>query len=75
MLAKDKKQTIIEGNRIHEKDTGSTQVQIALLTSRIEKITEHLKKFPKDKHSHRGLMKILGRRRTYAKYLARTTAS
>ena len=71
MLAKDKKQAIIQGSGIHDKDTGSTQVQLALLDARVVQITEHLKKFPKDKHSHRGLMKILGRRRTYKKYLSR----
>ncbi|SHH36585.1 30S ribosomal protein S15 [Thermosipho atlanticus] len=64
----DKKE-IIKEFQIHEGDTGSTEVQIALLTARIRHLTEHLKKHPKDFHSRRGLMKLVGRRRKILKYL------
>ena len=63
------KQEIIKEYQIHEEDTGSVEVQIALLTARIKHITEHLKVHPKDYHSRRGLMKLVGRRRKLLKYL------
>ncbi|ACJ74779.1 30S ribosomal protein S15 [Thermosipho africanus H17ap60334] len=63
------KEEIIKEFQIHEGDTGSTEVQIALLTARIKHLTEHLKKHPKDYHSRRGLMKLVGRRRKILKYL------
>lgn len=63
------KEEIIKEFQIHEGDTGSTEVQIALLTARIKHLTEHLKKHPKDFHSRRGLMKLVGRRRKILKYL------
>ena len=66
---KDEKQTIIEANKVHEKDTGSPEVQIALLTSRIQNLTEHLKKNDKDHHSRRGLLKMVGHRRKLLAYL------
>jgi len=66
------KAEIIQQFRKHEKDTGSVEVQIALLTARIRHLTEHLKQHPKDHHSRRGLMKMVGRRRKLLKYL-RTT--
>ncbi|MFN4189415.1 MAG: 30S ribosomal protein S15 [Pseudothermotoga sp.] len=63
------KQQIIEQFRINEKDTGSIEVQVAILTARIKHLTEHLKAHPKDFHSRRGLMKMVGRRRKFLKYL------
>jgi len=63
------KEEIIREFQIHEGDTGSAEVQIALLTARIKHLTEHLKKHPKDFHSRRGLMKLVGRRRKILKYL------
>ncbi len=63
------KNVIIEANKLHEKDTGSPEVQIALLTSRIQNLTEHLKKNDKDHHSRRGLLKMVGQRRKLLAYL------
>ena len=63
------KQQIIADNRIHETDTGSTEVQIALLTARINHLTEHLKTHQNDHHSRRGLLKMVGQRRGLLKYL------
>ena len=68
-MMKDEKQTIIEANKVHENDTGSPEVQIALLTSRIQNLTEHLKKNDKDHHSRRGLLKMVGHRRKLLAYL------
>ena len=68
-MMKDAKQSIIEANKVHEKDTGSPEVQIALLTSRIQNLTEHLKKNDKDHHSRRGLLKMVGHRRKLLAYL------
>ncbi len=68
-MMKDEKQSIIEANKVHEKDTGSPEVQIALLTSRIQNLTEHLKKNDKDHHSRRGLLKMDGHRRKLLAYL------
>lgn len=70
-MDKEQKQRIIEQFRINEKDTGSVEVQIALLTARINHLTEHLKVHPKDFHSRRGLMKMVGRRRKMLRYLKR----
>lgn len=69
MLMKEEKQQIIEANKINEKDTGSPEVQIAILTSRIQNLTEHLKKNDKDHHSRRGLLKMVGHRRKLLVYL------
>ncbi|RLG11259.1 30S ribosomal protein S15 [Candidatus Pacearchaeota archaeon] len=66
------KQQIIEKFRRHPKDTGSPEVQIALLTARIKQLEEHLKVHKKDYHSRRGLMKIIGKRRALLNYLKRT---
>jgi len=63
------KKTIIEGFKIHEKDTGSPEVQIALLTERIKSLTEHFKKFSKDHNSRRGLLILVGSRRKLLSYL------
>ena len=59
----------IEAHRLHETDTGSPEVQIALLTGRINELNEHLKLHPKDHHSRRGLLKLVGRRRRLQTYL------
>ena len=66
------KQEIISAYAIHEGDTGSPEVQIALLTDRINSLNEHMKKNPKDHHSHRGLLKMVGHRRNLLGYLAKT---
>ncbi len=65
----EKKKEIIEKFKIHETDTGSTEVQIALLTERIQYLTEHFKTHSKDHHSRRGLLKLVGQRRSLLKYL------
>ncbi|MBE5812905.1 MAG: 30S ribosomal protein S15 [Clostridiales bacterium] len=65
------KQQIIADNRIHETDTGSTEVQIALLTARINHLTEHLKTHQNDHHSRRGLLKMVGQRRGLLNYLTK----
>ncbi|MFU0783553.1 MAG: 30S ribosomal protein S15 [Thermoanaerobacterium thermosaccharolyticum] len=69
MLNKERKNEIIAQNRIHEKDTGSPEVQIALLTERINSLNEHLKVHKKDYHSRRGLLKMVGQRRGLLNYL------
>jgi small subunit ribosomal protein S15 len=69
MLNKERKNEIIAENRIHEKDTGSPEVQIALLTERINSLNEHLKVHKKDHHSRRGLLKMVGQRRGLLNYL------
>ncbi len=71
MLLKEEKQKIIETYRTHEGDTGSPEVQIAILTYRINTLTEHLKKNDKDHHSRRGLLKMVGHRRNLLGYLAK----
>ena len=68
-MLKEEKQSIIEANKVHEKDTGSPEVQISILTSRIQNLTEHLKKNDKDHHSRRGLLKMVGHRRKLLAYL------
>jgi len=67
-LAKDDKAAIIEKYRTHESDTGSAEVQIALLTGRIEYLTKHLQEHRKDHHSRRGLLKMVGQRRRLLNY-------
>ncbi len=69
MMTKDEKQAIIEAYAVHEGDTGSPEVQIAILTSRINTLTEHLKVNKKDHHSRRGLLKMVGHRRNLLGYL------
>ncbi len=69
MLDKKTKQRIINRFKIHENDTGSTQVQIAILTEEIKQLTEHLKKHKHDHSSRRGLLKKVGERRRLLKYL------
>ena len=69
MLKKEKKATIIKKARKHETDTGSSEVQIALLTENITKLTGHLKDNKKDFHSRRGLLQMVADRRSHMKYL------
>ena len=69
MLRKEEKTSVIENNRLHETDTGSPEVQIAILTKRINVLTEHLKSHQKDHHSRRGLLKMVGHRRNLLNYL------
>ena len=69
MILKEKKQDVIATNRLHETDTGSPEVQIAILTTRINELTEHLKVHKKDKHSQRGMLKMVGHRRQLLNYL------
>ncbi|MFI3253004.1 MAG: 30S ribosomal protein S15 [Eubacteriales bacterium] len=71
MIRKDEKTTVIEANRTHEKDTGSPEVQIAILTARITELTDHLRIHKQDNHSRRGLLKMVGRRRKMLDYLAK----
>ena len=70
MIAKDKKQAIIKEYGRSEGDTGSPEVQIAILTARINELTDHFKANPKDHHSRRGLLMMVGQRRGFLKYLA-----
>jgi small subunit ribosomal protein S15 len=70
-LAREQKQEIISGFATSDSDTGSPEVQIALLTERIKELTEHLRRFPKDNHSRRGLLKLVGQRRRLLAYLVR----
>ncbi|MBM3224691.1 MAG: 30S ribosomal protein S15 [Candidatus Tectomicrobia bacterium] len=70
-LVKEQKDVIISDFRTHESDTGSSEVQIALLSSRISYLTEHFKTHKKDHHSRRGLLKLVGRRRRLLDYLRR----
>ena len=69
MMLKDQKTAIIEANRTHESDTGSPEVQIAILTERINQLTEHLKVHAQHNHSRRGLYKMIGKRRSLLDYL------
>ena len=70
-LAREAKESVVAGYATHEGDTGSPEVQIALLTERITDLTEHLRSFPKDHHSRRGLLKLVGHRRRLLAYLMR----
>ncbi len=69
MIRKEQKAAVIEANRLHETDTGSPEVQIAILTERIAQLTEHLKEHKHDNHSRRGLLKMVGQRRNLLAYL------
>ena len=69
MMLKDEKTAIIEANRTSENDTGSPEVQIAILTKRIADLTDHLRSHTHDHHSRRGLFKMVGRRRNLLNYL------
>ena len=70
-LAREAKQEIISGYATNEGDTGSPEVQIALITERIKALTDHLRSFPKDNHSRRGLLKLVGQRRRLLAYLVK----
>lgn len=71
MLRKEEKQEIIQTNKQHDNDTGSPEVQIAILSKRINDLTEHVKIHKKDHHSRRGLLKMVGKRRNMLNYLAK----
>ncbi len=73
-LEKQRKTELIAENRRHERDSGSSEVQIAILTERIRHLTEHLKAAPKDYSTRRGLLKMVGKRSALLRYLARTDA-
>mgnify|MGYP001059629819 CR=1 FL=1 len=68
-LPVEEKKVIIEKYRVHENDTGSPEVQVAMLTERINSLTQHLKEHKKDHHSRRGLLKMVGQRRNLLNYL------
>jgi small subunit ribosomal protein S15 len=70
-LSRDEKEAIIQEYHMHSTDTGSPEVQIALLTSRIDQLIEHLKNHKHDEHSRRGLLKLVGQRRRHLAYLTR----
>ena len=72
VIEKQAKTEVVTGYRIHEKDTGSPEVQVALLTRRITELTEHLKTHKKDHSSRRGLLKMVGKRSSLLKYLSKT---
>lgn len=69
MLTKEEKDNIMEGYKLHDGDTGSPEVQVALLTHRINSVNEHLQTHKKDHHSRRGLLKMVGTRRNLLRYL------
>ena len=69
MMLKEEKSAIIAANKTSENDTGSPEVQIAILTYRIRELTEHLKRNPKDDHSRRGLHQMVGKRKKFLAYL------
>ncbi|MBI4591136.1 MAG: 30S ribosomal protein S15 [Candidatus Rokubacteria bacterium] len=71
-LAVERKKSLIEQFRIHEGDTGSPEVQIALLSERVNGLTGHFKLHTKDHHSRRGLLKLIGKRRSLLEYLRKT---
>jgi small subunit ribosomal protein S15 len=73
-LSVERKRSLIEQFRVHEGDTGSPEVQIALLTERINGLTEHFKQHTKDHHSRRGLLMLIGKRRSLLEYLRRKDA-
>lgn len=75
MLTKRTKANIIKEHKAHDTDTGSADVQIAMLTKQIAELTDHLKVNPKDNHSRRGLLKMVGKRKRLLTYLARTNAA
>ena len=71
MITKEQKSVVIEANHTHENDTGSPEVQVAILTERIRQLTEHLKQHPNDDHSRLGMYKMVGKRRRLLEYLSR----
>ncbi len=75
MISKETKQAIINEYAIHEGDTGSPEVQIAILTNRINSLTQHLKANPHDHHSRRGLQQMVGKRKKFLNYLIKNDIS
>lgn len=71
MLTKEKKQKVIKKVQIHDKDTGSSHAQVAVLSERIKELSNHLKTHKKDNHSRRGLIKLVAKRRNHLKFLER----
>ena len=71
-MKKDDKKGLIKKHQLHDKDTGSSRVQVAILTQKIQDLTEHLKTHSKDKHSRRGLIGMVGKRRKHLRHLAET---
>lgn len=71
IMKRDDKKKLIKKHQKHEKDTGSSEVQVAILTSRIKHLTEHLQTHKNDVHSRRGLLKLVGKRRSHLQYLKR----
>ena len=74
MLTTRKKQNIIKEHQRHEKDTGSSEIQIALLTKRIDELVGHLKSNPKDHHSRRGLLKMVSKRKRFLDYVRKNNS-
>ena len=74
-LGPDEKQKIIQEYHVHPNDTGSPEVQVALLTNRINQLVQHLKTHKHDEHSRRGLLKLVGQRRRHLAYLSRKDAA
>ncbi len=72
MLTSRKKQKIIKDYQTHEKDTGSSEIQVALLTKNIIELIDHLKQHPKDNHSRRGLLRMVAKRKRFSDYLKKT---
>ena len=72
MLTKEKTEELTTGNQLHPSDTGSTAIQVALITERIRYLTEHMRVHRKDHHSQRGLMMLVGQRRRLLRYLSRS---
>lgn len=72
MIAVERKKSVVEAHRRHDTDTGSSEVQVALLTERINELSEHFKTHKKDHHSRRGLLRIVSQRRRLLDYLRRT---
>lgn len=71
-ITKERKQAVISENKMHDKDTGSPEVQVAILTDRIKTLTEHFKTHKKDHHSRRGLLMLVGQRKRLLNYLRKT---
>jgi small subunit ribosomal protein S15 len=72
MLTKEQKASIIQDHALHEEDTGSSELQVALLTERINQLTTHMREHKHDYHTQRGLLKLVGQRRRHLAYLNRT---
>ena len=75
MLTKTKKNRVVKASQIHDKDTGSPEVQVAILSKRITELTSHLKKHQKDMHSRRGLLQMVADRQKHLKYLQKKSAT